>query len=121
MNLRILPVLLCLFACLAGCGRAPTPSSEPSGSTSPTTEVPAEAPSATVDSPPATAASEEKDLATVLSELTQAVRRYGVEQRRAPRNLDDLVAGGYLTGIPAAPAGKKFAIDKNLQVIVANQ
>ncbi len=57
----------------------------------------------------------------VLNELTQAVRKYAAEQRRAPIALDELVTNGYLAAIPSAPAGKKFAINKNLQVYLANQ
>jgi hypothetical protein len=69
----------------------------------------------------ASGASEQARLAAVLNELTQVVRRYSAEQRRAPKNVEELVTGGYLTAIPAAPAGKKFAINKNLQVYLANQ
>lgn len=56
-----------------------------------------------------------------IDQLTQTLRKYAVEQRRAPTNLDELVASGYLAAIPSAPAGKKFAIDKNLRVYLANQ
>ena len=57
----------------------------------------------------------------VLNQLTQALRTYAVEQRRAPTNFNELVAQGYLAAIPTAPAGKKFAINKNLQACLANQ
>ena len=49
------------------------------------------------------------------------MRKYSVEQRQTPKNLDELVAKGYLSQIPEAPAGKKFAIDKNLQVYVSDR
>jgi len=55
-------------------------------------------------------------LAAVLGELTQVVRKFSVENRRVPKNLEELVANGYLTRVPQAPAGKKFAISKELQV-----
>ena len=55
-------------------------------------------------------------MATVLNELTQAVRKFGVEQRRVPKSLEEVAARGYLSSVPSAPAGKKFVIDKNLQV-----
>jgi hypothetical protein len=55
------------------------------------------------------------------AELTQAVRKYAAEKQRAPKSLEELVAAGYLPVAPAAPAGKKFAIDKNLQVYLADQ
>ncbi len=60
-------------------------------------------------------------VATTLAELTQTVRKFAVEQRQAPKTLDELVAKGYLESIPAAPQGKKFSIDKNLQVQLANR
>ena len=55
------------------------------------------------------------------AELTQSVRKYAAEKQRVPRSLDDLTAAGYLPAVPAAPAGKKFAINKNLQVYLADQ
>lgn len=56
-----------------------------------------------------------------LAELTQAVRKFAVEQRAAPTTLDELVAKGYLDRIPPAAKGKRYAINKNLQVYLANQ
>jgi hypothetical protein len=59
----------------------------------------------------------EQDLAPVLAELTQNVRKYSAEQRRVPQSLNELVAAGYLKEVPAAPAGKAFFIDtKGLKV-----
>ncbi len=73
-------------------------------------------------SPPAsTGATNQAQTDLELQQLTQAVRKYAVEQRRAPATLNELVTNGYLAAIPSAPAGKKFAIDKNLQVYLANQ
>ncbi len=63
----------------------------------------------------------EAQIAATLKELTQLVRKYSVEQRQAPKNLDELVAKGYLSQVPEAPVGKKFAIDKNLQVYVSDR
>ncbi|HEV8542042.1 MAG TPA: hypothetical protein VGR78_06605 [Verrucomicrobiae bacterium] len=56
-----------------------------------------------------------------LNELTQAVRRFGAEQQRRPQSLQELVDKGYLSSIPAAPAGKKFVINKNLAVVLEVQ
>jgi hypothetical protein len=56
-----------------------------------------------------------------LNELTQAVRKFGAEQRRVPKSLDEVVASGYISSLPAPPSGKRFAINKSLQVYVANQ
>ena len=62
---------------------------------------------------------ESVDVSAQLSRMTQVLRRYGVEHRRVPQSLNELVTAGYLTGLPAAPAGKKFAIDATqMQVIL---
>ena len=55
------------------------------------------------------------------AELTQIVRKYAAEKQRAPKSFDEIVAAGYLPSIPEAPAGRTFAIDKNLQVYLANK
>lgn len=62
------------------------------------------------------AASAQEETARLLSELTQQVRKYSVEQRQPPRSLEELVARGYLKELPVAPAGQRFVITKNLQV-----
>jgi hypothetical protein len=66
-----------------------------------------------------TAAAPEQDLTAVLSELTQALRKFSAEQRRVPKSLDELVSAGYLAQVPAAPPGKAFVIDtRDLKVAV---
>ncbi len=96
--------LLASLLCLPGCGRhhpAPPPSSTPAqaGAASP---------------------SEDRS-STELAELTQLVRKYGVEQRQAPHSLDELVAKGYLSSVPSAPKGKRFAINKKLEVYLTDR
>jgi hypothetical protein len=93
MVVRILMVLLLV---LVGCGKSSPGSSS-------------------------TAAADQAQIDLALNELTQVLRKYAVEQRRAPATLSELVTNGYLAAIPTAPAGKKFAINKNLQVYLANQ
>jgi hypothetical protein len=66
-------------------------------------------------------AGDQATLVATLNDLTQTVRKYAAERQRAPKSLDELVTDGYLTGIPQAPAGKKFALGKNLQVVVISQ
>ncbi len=56
-----------------------------------------------------------------LAELTQLVRRYAAEQRHAPKTLDELVTAGYLSQLPEAPAGKKFAISPKLEVYLVKR
>ena len=63
----------------------------------------------------------EADASATLAKLTQVVRRFSVERRQVPQSLNEVAAAGYLAGVPAAPAGKQFAIDrKTLQVVLEN-
>ncbi len=85
-------------------------------------EVPAKVPSAaTAPQPPSAGSASLENEKAVLAELTQAVRRFGAEQQRRPQNLQELADKGYLPSIPAAPAGKKFVINKNLAVVLEAQ
>jgi hypothetical protein len=110
----------CLLAMAAGCGKAPSsPASQP-------TPSPGNAVAATdsaVGADPAAPAvtTDETRTAALLAELTQAVRKYGVEKRRVPKTLEELVAGGYLSQVPQPPPGKRFAIDKKLQVNLVDE
>ena len=112
-------VLVCLLACLSGCGKQPAASPASGEAVAVSAAAPASSP-AQLASPNA-AAQDQPQIEALLKELTQAVRRYSVEQRRVPRNLEELAASGYLPGVPAAPAGKRFVIDKNLQVTLGNR
>ena len=94
MPIRFL--IACVLVIFIGCGKQPSSSSS------------------------ATSADETQS-AAVLSDLTQTVRKYAAERRSAPKGLEELLAGGYLSKVPQPPAGKKFVIDKNLQVTLANQ
>ncbi len=84
-----------------------------------TPEPRASTPAATQQiAPPAATADNTTDLTT----LTQALRRYSMERRKVPADLNEVIAAGYLKGMPAAPAGKKFGINtKRLEVILVNQ
>jgi competence protein ComGC len=67
---------------------------------------------------PVTAVEPTSDLAA----LTQVLRRYSMERQRVPQSLAELVAAGYLKSLPAAPAGKQFAINaKKVEVMLVNQ
>ena len=66
-------------------------------------------------------ASDQAELTAALAELTQVVRRFAAEQRKAPKSLDELVAAGYLSQVPEAPPGKKFAISRKLEVYLTKQ
>jgi len=107
MFARLLTVSL--LAILIGCGKQPRPASSAA----------ADGASASRKSD-STSAPEPAQLAAILTELTQAVRKYAAEQQRAPKGLDELVSAGYLSTLPPAPAGKRFAINKSLQVYVTD-
>ena len=68
--------------------------------------------------PPAAPVANTADLET----LTQALRRYSMERRKVPTDLNEVMAAGYLKGMPAAPVGNKFGINtKRLEVVLVNQ
>lgn len=113
-------LLIGSIACLVGCGKPSATSPTPAETASQVEESPSAPRRGDDRTPPAAAGASESELATALSELTQAVRRYAMEQRRAPKSLDELVQQGYLERVPQAPPGKAFAIDKKLQVYLAN-
>lgn len=62
----------------------------------------------------------EEAVAATLAELTQSVRKFAAEQRQVPKTLGELVDKGYLERIPPAPKGKAFAINKRLEVYLAD-
>jgi hypothetical protein len=95
----VLHVLACACIAFSACGKKPAAS-----------------PSSQQTSPTSNAAASESDASKTLDRLTQAVRKYAAETQSAPKSLNDLVAAGYLTELPEAPAGKKFIIDQNLRV-----
>ena len=104
-------LIACLLALLLGCGKQKPSSPAAAEATADSTAKPA-GPSA---------AASEAELAALLSDLTQRVRKYAVEQRRAPMTIEELAAQGYLGSVPAAPAGKRFAINKDLKVYLADR
>jgi hypothetical protein len=61
------------------------------------------------------------DMQPLLNDLTQQARKYGMEQQKAPKDLNELVAKGYLSAVPQPPPGKKFEITRKLDVILTDQ
>ena len=104
--LRLVPVLL--VACSKKAEQA--------------TETPTDpAQTSAVESAVAAVQGDANQVATTLAELTQVVRKYGAEKQRVPKDLNELVAAGYLPSVPTAPAGKKYAINKQMEVYLADQ
>lgn len=109
-----------------GCGKK----SETAGSPSPNAVATAENPVATAkdqEVPPAPTVSQPLttgagDYSAALAELTQAVRKYSIENRRRPNSLSEVVVAGYVRNMPQAPPGKRFEIQpKGTQVVLVNQ
>ena len=97
--------MVCLIVLAVGCQKEnPTPTASAATNVSTETE---------------SAAAPEQDLSATLTQLTQAVRRYAAEQQKAPKDLQEVAAAGYVAGVPAAPPGKHFAISKKLEVYVS--
>jgi len=103
--LRLVPVLL------VACSKKAEQATE-------TPAAPAQASAA--ESTAAAVQGDANQVAATLAELTQTVRKYGAEKQRVPKDLNELVAAGYLPGVPAAPVGKKFAINKQMEVYLAD-
>ena len=62
------------------------------------------------------------DTAVVLSQLTQALRKYSFEHRHVPKTLSEVIAAGYVTTVPQPPPGKQFAVDvKKNEVVLVRQ
>jgi hypothetical protein len=129
----ILPVLLAATL-TAGCRKAPKATNKTdfqaemaAGSnsasivveTNPDSLTP---PPITPEAIPATSEASGLNSATVLESLTQSVRKYTVERRHLPKTLDEVVRAGYIPSLPAAPQGKKFALDlKSVRVILVDR
>ena len=109
-------LVICLAALWVGCGKQPASSPYPAEPKTDPAGHPADAPAAATQTEPSARAPDDAQMAAILDELTQAVRKYSVERQIVPKNLEELVAKGYLTHVPQAPAGKKFVISKELQV-----
>lgn len=119
-----LPVLLAAgFFFTGGCGKKAAPQANTTLETINNTEpAPASAPP-NVSAPAAgvtpVTVVESVDTSAQLAQLTQVLRRFGMDQRRVPQSLNELVAAGYLAALPVAAGGKHFAIDaKHMQVVL---
>ena len=111
MLFRIASVAIISMA-LHGCSKeASTPTPVESSTAAPPAAASGTAPEGTAEG---------GDVTATLVELTQTVRKYAAEKQRVPKDLNELVGAGYLPSVPTAPSGKRFAIDKQLQVYLAN-
>lgn len=60
------------------------------------------------------------NLDATLTQLTREVRKWIVQHQRPPKNFEEFAASTSVQ-VPAAPAGKKFALSKQMRVIVVNR
>ena len=71
---------------------------------------------------PSAATAGQPNLDSALGQLTLGLRKYSFEKHRVPASFNEFQAATHLGAVPAAPAGKKFAIDpKTVQVVLVNQ
>jgi hypothetical protein len=59
-------------------------------------------------------------MATEIAEMNRELKRYVVANKRRPNTFEEFVAATKIT-VPAAPAGKKFALGKELRVTLVDQ
>src|SRR2546421_12992256 len=116
MPARFLVICFLAAAFWVGCSKQPASSPSPSERKIDRAARPTDLPAAVARTEPSAEAPDDAQMAAILGELTQAVRKYSVERRSVPKTLEELVARGYLTRAPQAPAGKEFVINKELQV-----
>ena len=120
MPARVL--IACLLAIWVGCSRQPASSASLSErKTESAAPDPADLPAAETTKDSLAEAPDDAQMAAILGELTQVVRKFSVERRNVPKNLQELVTNGYLTRAPQAPSGKQFIITKDLRVQLVNK
>lgn len=61
-----------------------------------------------------------ENLDATLAQLTREVRKWIVRHQRPPKSFEEFAASAAVQ-IPPAPAGKKFALGKQMRVIVVNR
>jgi membrane-bound lytic murein transglycosylase B len=79
-------------------------------------------PAPATQSTPAAEAANPADMTATLATLTQALRKYSIENKRVPATFEELITAGYVSNPPPAPPGQKFAVNpKGVQVILVKQ
>ena len=61
-----------------------------------------------------------ENLDATLAQLTREVRKWIVRHQRPPKSFEEFAASAAVQ-IPPAPPGKKFALGKQMRVIVVNR
>jgi hypothetical protein len=98
---RCLPLIIALA--VSGCSKKASPVAAPApGTNSPA--APAQTPAPEFD----------------LTQMTRDLRRWIVKNQRPPKHFEEFAATSG-NQYPAPPAGKKFAIDKSMHVVLVKQ
>lgn len=126
--MRVVPIAI-LLVCgsfVAGCGKKPTPASEPAPQRESSTSVDkllgdkTAAPAAPAPGAPNAEPTENASAATkvdpagqddALKTLNAAIDYYVLRENRPPKTMQDLLEGGNLKAVPPAPPGMKYVID----------
>jgi hypothetical protein len=61
------------------------------------------------------------DASAACGALTQALRKYAMEQRHMPASFQELIAAGYVRGLPELPPGKQYSIDRTHGTVVVEK
>ena len=49
--------------------------------------------------------------------IYQTTRRFFAEQKRSPKNLEELIAKGYMPPLPTPPPGKRYVLNERAAMI----
>jgi hypothetical protein len=116
MTSRLLWACLCLPALLISCGRQTEgPPANTPAATAPKSPRAPQGMSAAPATPSTIA--DNADTNVILQQLTQALRDYVVRTRTVPKNFEEFALKSNAR-FPAAPAGKKYAIQGQEVVLV---
>ena len=119
MTMTRLTIMCGLALLLTGCGRktdAPPPPQPEAHAPVPVavSAVSNSTPPAALPLPPAA------NLDAELAQLTRELRKWIVRHQRPPSSFEEFTANAPFQ-VPAPPAGKKFAISKQMRVVVVNR
>jgi len=121
-NRSLLGVLLLAVALAGGCSKQ-QPASDPTAGTNAATAGPATAAPAARGpgpmAPPSQAAviTESGNVDATLAQLSLELRKFVIRTRSVPKDFEDFIAKSHVQA-PAAPAGKKYAIQNQAVVLV---
>jgi hypothetical protein len=113
-------LMLPLLFCCTGCSKSKPPTAQAPPPAADTNATAAQMPPEPVYTPAPVEVAANPDGGVDLKALNHAYIGWIVQTRRAPKSFEDYVS---MSGVkvPPAPAGKKYVIDKNGFINLANQ